>query len=170
MHKSQTLLRYSVVPATLLGLLLSSMALAGTEQVMEKKDHRFPVAICLTDTDMGDVTARGSNDSFAYLQGILAGNNDGSNGEDNLINLSNLLVPFSDLLDYDMEMSGVTYADGDATRINPDGSIQLILPVYIEQISYKNIRPKGAESEPIGNVFVNKIDLTGSGALIKDYD
>jgi hypothetical protein len=161
MHKSQTLHRYSVVSATLLGLLLSSMALAGTEQVLENKDHRFPVAICLTDTDMGDVTARGSNDSFAYLQGILAGNNDGSNGEDNLINLSNLLVPFSDLLDYDMEMSGVTYADG---------SIQLILPVYIEQISYKNIRPKGAKSEPIGNVFVNKIDLTGSGALIKDYD
>lgn len=174
MYKRQPPQRYITVFSTVFGLLLSSMVLASTEQTAEpapeKEYKRFPAGTNLTDTDMGDATARGAHESFAYLQSILTGDNDGSNGEDNLENIAKLIIPISDLLDYDMVMSGVTYSAGDSTTINPDGSIQLLLPNHIDQISYKNIRPKGSKNGIVGNVSVNDIDLSGSAALIRNVD
>jgi hypothetical protein len=184
MHKRQDMqnksrlgnirLRSVSVLGLLLGLSQPFMALANTEEVTEQateeKDNRFPAGVCLTDTDMGDATARGAHESLVYLQSILSGDSDGSNGEDNLENIAKLIIPISDLLDYDMVMTGVTYAEGEATTINPDGSIQLLLPSHIDKISYKNIRAKGSDSDYVGNVSVNDINLSGSSALIRDAD
>ena len=174
--KKQTRYRYvAAFAALLLGPLQPFMASANiekdsisTQQVIEKKDQVLSSGLTsLTDADMGNVTARGVNDNLARLQDILAGNQTANDGQNNLETITSLLLPASDLLDAEVEMSGVTYANGKTTSLNEDGSIKLILPTHIDQIAFKNIRVKGAENEHLGDLFIKNIDLSNVSVSIK---
>jgi hypothetical protein len=174
--KKQTRYRYvAAFAALLLGPLQPFMASANiekdsisTQQVIEQKDQVLSSGLTsLNDTDMGNVTARGVNDNLARLQDILEGNQTANNGQNSLETITSLLLPASDLLDAEVEMSGVTYANGKTTSINEDGSIKLILPTHIDQISFKNIRVKGAENEHMGDLFIKNIDLSNVSVSIK---
>ncbi|OUS41110.1 hypothetical protein A9R00_02605 [Oleispira antarctica] len=177
--KKQTRYRYvAAFAALLLGPLQPFMASASiekdpisTEQVIEKKDISFsPSLTSLTDADMGNVTARGVNDNLARLQDIMAGNQEANNGQNTLETIGSLLLPASDLLDAEVEMSGVTYAKGQTTSLNADGSIQLALPTHIDQIAFKNIRVKGSENEHMGDLFIKDIDLSNMSVSIKVHN
>jgi len=177
--KKQTRYRYvAAFAALLLGPLQPFMASASiekdpisTEQVIEKKDLSFsPSLTSLTDADMGNVTARGANDNLARLQDIMAGDQEANNGQNTLETIGSLLLPASDLLDAEVEMSGVTYAKGQTTSLNADGSIQLALPTHIDQIAFKNIRVKGAENEHMGDLFIKDIDLSNMSVSIKVHN
>jgi hypothetical protein len=177
--KKQTRYRYvAAFAALLLGPLQPFMASASiekdpisTEQVIEKKDLSFsPSLTSLTDDDMGNVTARGVNDNLARLQDIMAGDQEANNGQNTLETIGSLLLPASDLLDAEVEMSGVTYAKGQTTSLNADGSIQLALPTHIDQIAFKNIRVKGAENEHMGDLFIKDIDLSNMSVSIKVHN
>ncbi len=177
--KKQTRYRYvAAFAALLLGPLQPFMASASiekdpisTEQVIEKKDLSFsPSLTSLTDDDMGNVTARGVNDNLARLQDIMAGDQEANNGQNALETIGSLLLPASDLLDAEVEMSGVTYAKGQTTSLNADGSIQLALPTHIDQIAFKNIRVKGAENEHMGDLFIKDIDLSNMSVSIKVHN
>lgn len=174
--KKQTRYRYvAAFAALLLGPLQPFMASASiekdpisTEQVIEKKDQIFSSGLTsLTDSDMGNVTARGVNDNLDRLQDIMAGNQEANSGQNTLETIGSLLLPASDLLNAEVEMSGVTYANGKATSLNADGSIKLVLPTHIEQIAFKNVRVKGAENEHLGDLFINDIDLSSVSVSIR---
>ena len=177
--KKQTRYRYvAAFAALLLGPLQPFMASASierdpisTEQVTEKKDQSFSSGLTsLTDTDMGNVSAQGVNDNLARLQDILAGNQEANNGQNTLATIGSLLLPASDLLDAEVEMSGVTYAKGQTTSLNEDGSIQLALPTHIDQIAFKNIRVKGSKNEHMGDLFIKDIDLSNMSVSIKIHN
>jgi len=177
--KKQTRYRYvAAFAALLLGPLQPFMASASieknsiaTEKIIEQQDQSFSSGlISLTDSDMGNVIARGVSDNLTRLQDILAGNQEANSGANTLETIGSLLLPASDLLDADVEMSGVTYANGKTTSINEDGSIKLVLPTHIEQIAFKNIRVKGSESEYMGDLFINGIDLSNVNVSIRVHN
>lgn len=177
--KKQTRYRYvAAFAALLLGPLQPFMASASierdpitTEQVMEKKDQRFSSGLTsLTDTDMGNVIARGVSDNLARLQDILAGNQEANTGQNTLKTIGSLLLPASELLNAEVEMSGVTYAKGQAISLNQDGSIKLALPTHIEQIAFKNISVKGSKNEYMGDLFIKNIDLSDMSVSIKIHN
>ena len=162
--------------ALLLGPLQPFMASASierdpisTEQVIEKKDRALSSGMrSMTDTDMGEVTAQGVNSNIATVQDILANTLDTSdNGESTLSTLGNLLMPASDLLDADVEMTDVTYADGPRTTLNADGSITVALPSHIGQLAFKNVRVQGGEGEHLGDLFIKDIDLSNVDVTIR---
>jgi hypothetical protein len=174
--KKQTRYRYvAAFAALLLGPLQPFMASANiernsisTEQVMEKKDQSFSSGLTsLTDADMESVTARGVSDNLARLQDILAGNQEVNTGQNTLRTIGSLLLPASDLLNADVEMSGVTYANGQAASLNQDGSIKLVLPTHIELIAFRNISVKGSENEYLGDLLIKNIDLSDMSVSVK---
>lgn len=175
--KKQSRYRYAAAfAALLLGPLQPFMASASierdpisTEQVIEKKDRALSSGMrSMTDTDMGEVTAQGVNSNIATVQDILANTLDTSdNGESTLSTLGNLLMPASDLLDADVEMTDVTYADGPRTTLNADGSIGVALPTHIGQLAFKNVRVQGSEGAHLGDLFIKDIDLSNVDVTIR---
>lgn len=175
--KKQTRYRYAAAfAALLLGPLQPFMASANmdkepisTEQVFEKKDRSFSSGLtAMTDSDMGDVTAQGVSNNIATVQDILANTLDTSDdGENTLETLGNLLLPATNLLDADVEMTDVTYADGPRTKLNADGSIAVALPSHIGQLAFKNVQVSGAEGGTLGDLYIKDIDLSNVDVTIR---
>ncbi len=181
--KKQTRYRYvAAFVALLLGPIQPFMASASvekdqirSEQIVDQKEQiyssEFSGLTSLTDSDMGDITARGASENLAHLQDIMAGTQDtNDNGQGTLETIGSLLFPATDLLDADMEMNGVTYGNGQDISLNEDGSIQLALPTHIEEIALKNIRVKGSENQHIGDLFIRGIDLSNVSVSIKVHN
>jgi hypothetical protein len=175
--KKQTRYRYAAAfAALLLGPIQPFMASASmdkdpisTEQVIEKKDRSLSSGLtAMSDADMGDITAQGVSNNIATVQDILANTLDTSdNGENTLETLGNLLMPATDLLDADVEMTDVTYADGPRTQLNADGSIAVALPSHIGQLAFKNVRVQGATGESLGDLYLKDIDLSNVDVTIR---
>jgi|TARA_B110001454_G_scaffold90999_1_gene86732 hypothetical protein len=180
--KKQTRYRYvAALVAILLGPIQPFMASASverepisTEQIVEQKEHIYPAEFSgltsLTDSDMGNVTAQGVNENLARLQDIMAGTQGNNSNQNTLETIGSLLLPATDLLDADVEMTGVTYGKGQNTSLNEDGSIQLALPTHIEEIAFKNIRVKGSENQHMGDLFIRGIDLSNVNVSIKVHN
>jgi hypothetical protein len=178
--KKQSRYRYAAAfAALLLGPLQPFMASASierdpisTEQVIEKKDRIQSSGLTpMTDSDMGEITAQGTNSNIPTVQDILANTLDTSdNGESTLGTLGNLLMPATNFLDADVEMSGVTFAEGPRTRLNADGSIAVALPTHIGQLSFKNVQVKGAEGQHLGDLMIKDIDLSNVSVTIRLHD
>jgi hypothetical protein len=178
--KKQSRYRYAAAfAALLLGPLQPFMASANierdpisTEQIVEKQDRALSHGLtAMSDTDMGEVTAQGARNNIPSVQDILANTLDTSdNGENTLETLGNLLMPASQLFDAEVEMTGVTYADGPRTKLNTDGSIAIALPTHIEQLSFKNVRVKGAVGEHLGDLFIKDIDLSNVNVSIRIHN
>lgn len=181
--KKQTRYRFvAALVALLLGPIQPFMVSANaekdqvtTEQIIEQKEPTYSSVFntlnSLTDSDMGNITARGANEHLTRLQDIMAGNQDAINdGQSTLDTISGLLMPATDLLDADIEMNGVTYGNGQDISLNDDGSIQLALPTHIEEIALKNIRVKGAEGQHMGDLFIRGIDLSSVNVSIKVHN
>tara|TARA_B110000438_G_C15635658_1_gene572947 strand:- start:132 stop:851 length:720 start_codon:yes stop_codon:yes gene_type:complete len=178
--KKQSRYRYAAAfAALLLGPLQPFMASASierdpisTEQVIEKKDRTLSSGLtAMTDTDMGEITAQGASSNIPTIQDILANTLDTSdNGESTLTTLGSLLMPATNLLDADVEMSGVTYADGPRTTLNADGSIAVALPSHIGQLAFKNVRVSGGEGEHMGDLYIKNIDLSNVNVTIRMHD
>lgn len=175
--KKQSRYRYAAAfAALLLGPLQPFMASANierdsisTEQVIEKKDRTLSSGLtALTDVDMGEVTAQGANSNLDRLQDIMANTLDTSdNGQNSLETLAGLLLPAADLFDADVEMTGVTYAEGRKNSIKSDGTIEVALPTHIGQIAFKNVRVQGSESGQLGDLYIKDIDLSNVNVNIR---
>lgn len=181
--KKQTRYRYvAAFVALFLGPIQPFMASANvekdpitSEQVVEQQEQILTSSISglasMNDNDMGNVTARGVNENLARLQDIMAGTQDtNNNGQTTLETIGGLLMPATDLLDADVEMNGVTYGNGQNISLNDDGSIQLALPTYIEEISLRNIRVKGSENQHMGDLVIRGIDLSNVSVSIKVHN
>ncbi|MBQ0732393.1 MAG: hypothetical protein KBT75_16955 [Oleispira antarctica] len=175
--KKQSRYRYAAAfTALLLGPLQPFMASANierdpinTEQIIEKKDRTLSSGLtAMTDSAMGEVTAQGVRSNISSVQDILDNTlNTSDNGESTLETLGNLLLPATNLLDADVEMSNVTYANGPRTKANADGSIAVALPTHIGQLAFKNVRVKGAVGQHLGDLYIKDIDLSNVNVTIR---
>jgi hypothetical protein len=175
--KKQSRYRYAAAfTALLLGPLQPFMASANierepisTEQIIEKTDRTHSSGLtALSDSDMGKVTAQGAQPNIPTVQDILASTLDTSdNGESTLETLGNLLLPATNLLNADVEMSDVTYAAGPRTTLNTDGSIAVALPSHIGQIAFKNVQVTGGAGQSLGDVYIKDIDLSNVNVTIR---
>lgn len=171
--KKQSRYRYAAAfAALLLGPIQPFMASANierdpisTEQVVEKKASSLAP---MSDSAMGNITAQGVNSN---IQDIMNGVTDTSdNGESTIETLGNLLMPATDLLDADVEMSNVTYAEGPRTQANADGSINVALPTHIGQLAFKNVRVAGSEGQHFGDLYIKDIDLSNVNVTIRMHN
>ena len=178
--KKQSRYRYAAAfTALLLGPLQPFMASANierdpinTEQIIEKKDRASSSGLTpMTDDAMGEVTAQGVRSNISSVQDILDNTlNTDDNGESTLETLGNLLLPATNLLDADVEMSGVTYAEGARTTANEDGTIDIALPRHIGQLAFKNVRVTGSVGQKLGDLYIKDIDLSNVNVTIRLHD
>ena len=172
--KKQSRYRYAAaLTAILLGPIQPFMVSANVnqeavsiEEIVENRAQAETSGLrAMTDINLGEVTAQGASSN---LQGLIDNVLDTSdNGENSLEALGSLLVPALDLLDADMEMTDVTFADGERTKVNADGSIGIALPSHIGQIAFKNIQVKGGAGNSMGDLLIKDIDLSNVNVSIR---
>lgn len=85
-----------------------------------------------------------------------------------LFELAKLFNPLAMVLGSEMSIRNVVYDPANSKAlVNKDGSITLRLPSTIGEISFKNIRVKGAGSGPsFGSIDIRNIDLRGTTITI----
>lgn len=128
----------------------------------------------LSEQDMSGVAGQGAN-NYERLLDIV---NNSLSGEDSnsgekiaistLENLASSLIPGTNLLESDVEISGVQYEPGPRTTINSDGSLDLQLPSNIKQIAFRNVRVAGAEGQHMGDVVIRDLSF-GADTSVKIY-
>lgn len=175
--KKQTRYRYAAaIAAMLLGPIQPFMASASmdkdsvsiSETVQQTPSQRASGLTALSDDMLGDVTAQGAMQNYNQLLDVVSGSleNDGQD-LDSLKSVAGLLLPATDLFDAEMEVSGVSYADGPRTTVNADGSVGIALPTHIEKIAFKNVRIKGSTQDHIGDLTINDINLSGVSVAVR---
>ncbi len=124
----------------------------------------------LSEQDLGGISAQGATNSYERLLDIVNNKLENQNDEQAAITtleaLASSMLPGTDLLDADIEISGVTYEPGPRTTINSDGSLDVQLPTNIKQIAFRNVRVAGAEGQHFGDVVVKDLSF-GAGTSVK---
>lgn len=128
----------------------------------------------LSESELSGVTGQGAythfNNQSNYEKLLDIVNNDLDSDEEfastTLESLAASLIPGTNLLDADMEVSGVEYEPGPRTTINADGSLDLQLPTNIKQIAFRNVRVAGSEGQHMGDVVIKDLSF-GAGTSVK---
>lgn len=122
----------------------------------------------LSASDMSAISAQGVMENYERLLDIV--NNDLSTDEETAIttleSLASSLIPGTNLLDADMEVSGVEYEPGPRTTINADGSLDIQMPTKIQQVAFRNVRVSGSEGAHMGDVILKDISF-GPGTSVR---
>ncbi|QQD24733.1 hypothetical protein [Venatoribacter cucullus] len=122
----------------------------------------------LSELEMASVSGQGVMTNYERLLDIV--DNDLKSDEDvaatTLESLASSLIPGTNLLDSDVEISGVEYEPGPRTTINADGSLDIQLPTNIKQIAFRNVRVAGSEGQHMGDVIVRDLSF-GAGTSVK---
>ncbi|WP_430459862.1 hypothetical protein ACQUQU_11665 [Thalassolituus sp. LLYu03] len=156
----------AAVSAVLLGPLQPFMASANAASDDNKAIAEQTVSARsgmqeLSELAMSSVSAQGTMSNYERLLDIV--NNDLSSDDDaaltTLESLAGSLLPGTNLLDADMEVSGVEYEPGPRTTINADGSLDIQMPTRIRQIAFRNVRVAGAEGEHFGDLVLKDISF-----------
>lgn len=163
----------AAVSAVLLGPLQPFMAnanaasddnLAIAEQTVSVKSGMQE----MSELAMSSVSAQGAMSNYEKLLDIV--NSDLQSDDEAAIttleSLAGSLLPGTNLLDADMEVSGVEYEPGPRTTINADGSLDIQMPTRIRQIAFRNIRVTGAEGEHMGDLVLKNISF-GTDTTVK---
>lgn len=157
----------AAISAVLLGPLQPFMAnanaatddnLAVAEQTVSERAGGVQM---LSEAALSSVTAQGAMSNYEKLLDIV--NTDLNSDDDAAIttleSLAGSLLPGTNLLDADMEISGVEYEPGPRTTINADGSLDIQMPTRIRQVAFRNVRVTGAEGEHMGDVVLRDISF-----------
>ena len=122
----------------------------------------------LSELEMASVSGQGVMTNYERLLDIV--DSDLKSDEDvaatTLESLASSLIPGTNLLDSDVEISGVEYEPGPRTTINADGSLDIQLPTNIKQIAFRNVRVAGSEGQHMGDVIVRDLSF-GAGTSVK---
>ncbi len=122
----------------------------------------------LSELEMASVSGQGVMTNYERLLDIV--DNDLKSDEEvaatTLESLASSLIPGTNLLDSDVEISGVEYEPGPRTTINADGSLDIQLPTNIKEIAFRNVRVAGSEGQHMGDVIVRDLSF-GAGTSVK---
>lgn len=121
----------------------------------------------LSENDMSAISAQGAMSNYERLLDIVNGD---LSSEDAAIttleSLASSLIPGTNLLDADMEISGVEYEPGPRTTINADGSLDIQMPSRIRQIAFRNVQVSGVEGQHMGDVVLTNVTF-GPGTSVR---
>ncbi len=122
----------------------------------------------LSELEMSAVTGQGVMTNYERLLDIVDNDlkSDDELAATTLESLASSLIPGTNLLDADLEISGVEYEPGPRTTINADGSLDIQLPTNIKQIAFRNVRVAGSEGQHMGDVIVRDLSF-GAGTSVK---
>ena len=142
----------------------------------------------LSDAELGEVTAQGSNDDAlrdqarqAELRLIALASQGGQQGLQTAVQhalpndgvrvlgeLAAVFNPLALMLSADTTVRDVSYdpANSQAT-VNKDGSVTLRLPSTIGEISFRNIRVGSHPGPTFGSIEIHDIDLRGTTISVK---
>ncbi len=162
----------AAVSAVLLGPIQPFMANANTamdnnsaiaeQQITERSGMQV-----ISDNAMSGITAQGAMTNYERLLDIVNSDLDDSDAAiTTLESLASSLIPGTNLLDAEMEVSGVEYEPGPRTTINADGSLEVQMPTTIKQIAFRNVRVDGSEGQHMGDVIIRDISF-GAGTSVK---
>lgn len=123
----------------------------------------------ISDSDLSHVTGQSAGSNYEKLIDIINGS---SGAEDDLAvtsleSLADALIPGVNLLESDMEISGVEYEPGPRTTLNADGSLDVKVPTKIKQIAFRNVRVAGASDSHFGDITMENINLEGVDVKIR---
>ncbi|WP_419813414.1 hypothetical protein [Bacterioplanoides sp.] len=157
----------AAISAMLLGPIQPFMASANAatdDQTVAEQTFASRTGMqALNEADMANVSGQSLGPQYEQLIDVISGN---ANSEDELAatTLESLLgsfLPGSNLLESDLEISGVEYEPGPRTTLNADGSLDVKVPTHIRQIAFKNVRVAGASGSHFGDVTLRDINLEG---------
>jgi hypothetical protein len=122
----------------------------------------------LSDTDMGAITGQSAGSQYEKLIDVINGSIESEDelAATTLESLAGSLIPGANLLESDMEVSGVEYEPGPRTTLNADGSLDVKVPARIKQIAFRNVRVAGASGAHMGDVTLSNINLEGVSVRI----
>lgn len=122
----------------------------------------------LSESELAGVSGQGVMSNYERLLDIM--NNDVKSDDEfaqgTLESIAGSLIPGVNLLEADIEVSGVQYEPGPRTTINPDGSLEVQLPSNIKQIAFRNVNVAGAEGGHMGDVIIRDLSF-GADTTVK---
>lgn len=165
----------AAVSAMLLGPIQPFMASANAavdddRAIAEQTISQRSGMQALSDQDLGAVTGQAAGSQYEELIDIINGS--GSIDSEDELSLTTLesiagaLIPGANLLESDMEISGVEYEPGPRTTLNADGSLDVKVPTRIKQVAFRNVRVAGASGAHMGDVTLSDINLEGMSVRI----
>jgi len=165
----------AAVSAMLLGPIQPFMANANAavdddRAIAEQTINQRSGMQALSDQDLGAVTGQAAGSQYEELIDIINGS--GSIDSEDELSLTTLesiagaLIPGANLLESDMEISGVEYEPGPRTTLNADGSLDVKVPTRIKQVAFRNVRVAGASGAHMGDVTLSDINLEGMSVRI----
>lgn len=121
----------------------------------------------LSEEELGHTSAQGLSEELTQK---IAGSKSKQDGLSALGGLAQAFNPLLGLLQSDVTLKGVTYDPANAhSVVNADGSITLSMPSTIGELSFENIRIRGAspDAPSFGSITMHDIDLRGTTIVLK---
>ena len=123
----------------------------------------------LDDDALDDIQGQGflQSPSEAYSALLQQANGEASDELGALDEVASLLNPLASMLDADITVKGVKYNNQKVKQvIHEDGSIELALPSEIEEIAFRDLRVKGADSSrTFGDVVISGIKFSDQSSI-----
>ena len=162
----------AAVSAMLLGPIQPFMASANAatddQAVAEQTFAKRSGMQTLSELEMSNVSGQSLGTQYEQLIDVISGNMDSEDdvAATTLESLLGSFLPGSNLLESDMEITGVEYEPGPRTTLNADGSLDVKVPTKIKQIAFKNVRVAGASGSHLGDVTLKDINLEGMSVKV----
>lgn len=133
------------------------------EQIYERSGM-----VQLSESELAGVSGQGVMSNYERLLDIMNNDvkSDDALAQGTLESIAGSLIPGVNLLEADIEISGVQYEPGPRTTINTDGSLEVQLPTNIKQIAFRNVNVAGAEGGHMGDVVIRDLSF-GAGTSVK---
>ncbi|MEH6345847.1 MAG: hypothetical protein V7785_12225 [Bermanella sp.] len=148
-----------------------------TDQTSSTQVDHYQGLKALDDDSLDDISGQGLNSPERAFANLLA-NAQGITGEheNELSELSELgplnhlisaLNPIASMFDSDVSIKGVKYNSSKPRQIiNEDGSIEFSLPEEIEEIAFKNMRVKGADTQnSLGDIIISNVRFSDQSSI-----
>lgn len=145
-----------------------------TDQTSSTQVDHYQGLKALDDDSLDDISGQGLNSPEQAFTNLLA-NAQGMTGEHEnelselgpLNDLMSALNPIASMFDSDVSIKGVKYNSSKPRQIiNEDGSIEFSLPEEIEEIAFKNMRVKGADTQnSLGDIIISNVRFSDQSSI-----
>ena len=145
-----------------------------SDQTSSSQVNHYQGLKALDDDSLADISGQGLNSPeqafsnlLASAQGVAVEHENELSELGPLNDLMSALNPISSMFDSDVSIKGVKYNSSKPRQIiNEDGSIEFSLPEEIEEIAFKNMRVKGADTQnSLGDIIISNVRFSDQSSI-----
>jgi len=145
-----------------------------SDQTSSSQVNHYQGLKALDDDSLADISGQGLNSPeqafsnlLASAQGVAVEHENELSELGPLNDLMSALNPISSMFDSDVSIKGVKYNSTKPRQIiNEDGSIEFSLPEEIEEIAFKNMRVKGADTQnSLGDIIISNVRFSDQSSI-----